>query len=202
MTFRIVKFLVDNGSDVGLQAILRVLNAIAGGCSADRGVLSDAEGGESWFSAAFRTSRLILLPKPDGQLSAPLSSSADSSGSAPAAATARTFSGLPTIAAPRAAAARLCASGVPLESNSATSSLTGRLGNWAAHVRRCNWAAHVRRCNWVAHVRRCNWGSREWIPAAAQAPHARVCSCRRAACLVRQSPLNVKARHACLARPR
>ena len=47
MTFRIVKLLVDNGSDVGRQAILRVLNAIAGGCSRDRGVLPDVEGAES-----------------------------------------------------------------------------------------------------------------------------------------------------------
>ena len=69
MTFRVVKLLVDNGSDVGRLAILRVLNAIAGGCSTDRGVLAGVEGVESWFSAAFRTSRLILLPKPDGQLS-------------------------------------------------------------------------------------------------------------------------------------
>jgi hypothetical protein len=49
---------------------VRLVNAIAGGCSEDRGVLPGADGSESLFSSIARTSRLILLPKPDGPTSA------------------------------------------------------------------------------------------------------------------------------------
>jgi hypothetical protein len=43
-----------------------VLNAIAGGCSLERGVAQAADGGESLFSVMLRSARLIALPKPDG----------------------------------------------------------------------------------------------------------------------------------------
>ena len=51
-----------------LQRCWARVNAIAGGCSEDRGVRPD--GAESLLSSIARTSRRILLPKPDGPTSA------------------------------------------------------------------------------------------------------------------------------------
>lgn len=66
LTFKLLKTLVTKGDDAAREATLKVLNAIAGGCSLERGVAQAADGGESLFSVMLRSARLVALPKPDG----------------------------------------------------------------------------------------------------------------------------------------
>ena len=66
MTFRLLRMLFLKGNDMAREAILKVLNAIAGGCSIDRGVNPGPNGSESLLSTLSRSARLIALPKSDG----------------------------------------------------------------------------------------------------------------------------------------